>query len=75
VLCFPNVPVKDSCFRAYESGELGHQVSQQTRMVKIFKSVEGSRPSMMDVEDERNHVRAAFGLRYRISQPATPAAE
>jgi feruloyl esterase len=43
--------------------------------IKIFKSVEGSRPSMMDFEDEHNHVRAAFGLRYRISQPGTPAAE
>jgi len=30
---------------------------------------------MMDVEDEHNHMRAAFGLRDRIGQPATPAAE
>jgi len=45
------------------------------RMVKIFKSAEGSRPYMMDVEDEHNHMRSAFGLRYRIGQPATPAAE
>src|SRR5215831_6073342 len=44
-------------------------------MVKIFKSVEGSRSSMMDVEDEHNRMRAAFGLRYRIGQPGTPAAE
>jgi hypothetical protein len=45
------------------------------RMVKIFKCAERSRSSMMDVEDEHNHVRAAFGLRYRIGQPATPARE
>jgi len=45
------------------------------RMVKIFKCVEGSRSSMMDVEGEHNHMRAAFGLRDRIGQPATPAAE
>jgi hypothetical protein len=37
-----------------------------SRMVKIFKCVEGSRSSMMDVEGEHNHMRAAFGLRYRI---------
>jgi hypothetical protein len=30
---------------------------------------------MMDIEDEHNHMRAAFGLRYRFGQPATPAAE
>jgi hypothetical protein len=45
------------------------------RVVKIFISVEGSRSSMMDVEDEHNHMRAAFGLRDRFGQPATPAAE
>ena len=39
-------------------------------MVKIFKCVEGSRSSMMDVEDEHNHMRAAFGLRYRFGKPA-----
>jgi len=44
-------------------------------VVKIFKCVEGSRSSMMDVEDEHNHMRAAFGLRYRFGQPGTPAAE
>jgi hypothetical protein len=44
-------------------------------VVKIFKCVEGSRFSMMDVEDEHNHMRAAFGLRDRIGQPGTPAAE
>jgi hypothetical protein len=38
---------------------------QPPRVVKIFKCVEGSRSSMMDIEDERNHMRAAFGLRYR----------
>jgi len=45
------------------------------RMVKIFKCAEGSRSSMMDVGDEHNHMRAAFGLRYRFGKPATPAAE
>jgi len=45
------------------------------RVVKILKSVEGSRSSMMDVEDEHNHMRAAFGLCDRIGQPGTPAAE
>jgi len=44
-------------------------------MVKIFKCAERSRSSMMDVEDEHNHMRAAFGLRDRIGQPGTPAAE
>jgi len=37
-----------------------------SRVVKIFKCVEGSRSSMMDVEDEHNHMRAAFGLCDRI---------
>jgi hypothetical protein len=32
----------------------------QTRVVKIFISVEGSRSSMMDVEDEHNRMGAAF---------------
>ena len=47
----------------------------QCRLVKTFKCAEGSRSSMMDVEDEHNHMRAAFGLRYRIGQPGTPARE
>src|SRR6516164_3375770 len=38
-------------------------------MVKMFKCAERSRSSMMDVEDEHNHMRAAFGLRDRIGQP------
>src|SRR5215471_4360700 len=46
-----------------------------TLMVKIFKCAERSRSSMMDVEDEHNHMRAAFGLRYRIGKPGTPAAD
>ena len=46
-----------------------------SRVVKIFKCVEGSRSSMMDVEDEHNHMRAAFGLRDRFGKPATPARE
>jgi len=45
------------------------------RMVKIFKCAERSRSSMMDVEDEHNHMRAAFGLRDRFGQPGTPARE
>jgi hypothetical protein len=45
------------------------------RVVKIFKCIEGSRSSMMDVENEHNHMRAAFGLRYRFGQPGTPARE
>jgi len=49
--------------------------TRRTRMVKIFKCAERSRSSMMDVEDEHNHMRAAFGLRDRIGQPGTPAAE
>jgi CubicO group peptidase (beta-lactamase class C family) len=47
----------------------------EPRMVKIFKSAEGSRPYMMGIEDDHNHMRSAFGLRYRIGQPPTPAAE
>jgi hypothetical protein len=31
-------------------------------VVKIFKCVEESQSSMMDVEDEHNRMRAAFGL-------------
>jgi hypothetical protein len=45
------------------------------RMVKIFKCAERSRSSMMDVESEHNHMRAAFGLRDRFDKPGTPAAE
>ena len=51
------------------------QLMLETHMVKIFKCAERSRSSMMDVEDEHNHMRAAFGLRYRFGKPATPAAE
>ena len=36
------------------------------RVVKIFKFVEESQSSMMDVEDEHYRMGAAFGLRYRI---------
>jgi hypothetical protein len=45
------------------------------RMVKIFKCAERARSSVMDVEDEHNHMRAAFGLRFRFGKPGTPAAE
>jgi RNA polymerase sigma-70 factor (ECF subfamily) len=48
------------------SNEGYHGASPESRVVKIFKCVEGSRSSMMDVEDEHNHMRAVFGLRYRI---------
>jgi hypothetical protein len=37
-----------------------------SRVVKIFKCVEGSQSSMMDIEDEHNRMGTAFGLRYRI---------
>jgi len=47
----------------------------QSRMVKIFKCAERSRFSMMDVEDEHNHMRAAFGLRFRVGRRGSPAAE
>ena len=43
-----------------------HQIQNVARVVKIFKCAEGSRYSMMDVEDEHNRMRAAFGLRGRI---------
>jgi len=39
------------------------EFSFRTAVVKIFKCVEGSRSSMMDVQGEHNHMRAAFGLR------------
>jgi hypothetical protein len=45
------------------------------RVVKIFKCVEESQSSMMDAEDEHNRMGTAFGLRDRIGQPGTPAAE
>jgi hypothetical protein len=46
-----------------------------SRVVKIFKCVEGSLSSMMDVEDQHDHMRPAFGLRDRLGKPGTPAAE
>jgi hypothetical protein len=44
-------------------------------MVKILECSEKPGLSMMDIEDERNHMGAAFGLRDRLGQPGTPAAE
>ena len=44
------------------------------RMVKILECSERPGLSMMDIEDERNHMDAALSLRYRIGQPGTPAA-
>jgi site-specific recombinase XerC len=46
-----------------------------SRVVKVPECVEGSRFSMMDIEDERNHMGAAVGLCYRIGQSGTSAAE
>src|SRR5215472_8773954 len=46
-----------------------------SRAVKISKCTEGSRSSMMDIEDEHNHMGAALSLRDRIGQPRTAAAE
>jgi organic radical activating enzyme len=66
-------------FTGYSEAELdsGRYATRPntSRMVKIFKCAERSRSSMMDVENEHNHMRAAFGLRYRFGKPATPAAE
>jgi hypothetical protein len=61
----------DADFRSELLDDLPNQFFRHsvTRVVKIFKCVEGSRSSMMDVEDEHNHMRAAFGLRDRIGQP------
>jgi hypothetical protein len=56
--------------RSLDGGRL-----RSCRVVKIFKCVEESRSSMMDIEDEHNHMRAASRLRDRIGQPGTPAAE
>jgi hypothetical protein len=47
----------------------------ESRLVKILERSEWPRFSMMDIEDEHNHMRAAFGLRYGIGQSGTPAAE
>jgi hypothetical protein len=52
-----------------------HGGSLEGAVVKIFKCVEGSQSSMMDVEDEHNHMGAAFGLRYWIGQPGTLVSE
>jgi hypothetical protein len=46
-----------------------------TRMVKILECAEGLRFSMMEIEDKRNHMGADPGIRYRIGQSGTPAAE
>src|SRR5215467_2021076 len=48
---------------------------QVPRTVKISKGTEGSRSSMMDIEDEHNHMGAALSLRDRIGQPRTSVAE
>jgi hypothetical protein len=45
------------------------------KSVKILECSERPGLSMMDIEDERNHMGAALSLRYRIGQPGTPAAE
>jgi hypothetical protein len=51
-----------------------HGRTQAPRMVKIPECAEGFRFSMMEIEDKRNRVGAALGLRYRIGQSGTPAA-
>src|SRR5215471_19301797 len=45
------------------------------RTVKISKCTEESRSSMMEIENEHNHMGAALSLRDRIGQPRTSAAE
>ena len=47
----------------------------RSHVLKILECAEGSRFSMMDIEDERNHMGAAVGLCYRIGQSGTSAAE
>jgi hypothetical protein len=70
----PEVVAKRSATRS--AGGAGHFLPIQAGVwFKIFKCVEGSRSSMMGVEDEHNHMGAAFGPRYRFGQPGTPAAE
>jgi hypothetical protein len=49
--------------------------ANEPRTVKISKCTEGSRSSMMNIEDEHNHMGAALSLRDRIGQPRTSAAE
>jgi hypothetical protein len=61
--------------RNVAEGRRGERAAQLHHVVKIFKCVEESQSSMMDVGDEHNRMRAAFGLRDRIGQPGTPAAE
>jgi hypothetical protein len=60
--------------KAKPVGQESHQwiyasYGQNTRMRR------GLRFSMMEIEDKRNHMGAALGLRYRIGQSGTPAAE
>jgi hypothetical protein len=55
--------------------KLACSVGENPVWSKYSKCVDGSRSSMMDVEDEHNHMRAAFGLCDRFGQPGTPAAE
>jgi hypothetical protein len=44
-------------------------------MVKKLECAEGLRFSMMEIEDEGNHMGADLSLPYRIGQSGTPAAE
>jgi hypothetical protein len=44
-------------------------------MVKILECAEEAPVSMVEIEDKRNDMGAALGLRYRIGQSGTPAAE
>jgi hypothetical protein len=60
---------------AWSKGNQWTMRLKQTRMVKILECSERPGLSMMDIEDERNHMGGALSLRDRIGQPGTPAAE
>jgi hypothetical protein len=55
--------------------EASNRYLTHPEMVKILECSERPRFSMMDVEDEHHYMGAAFGLRDRIGQPGTAAAE
>jgi hypothetical protein len=48
--------------------------TSQVAMVKILECAEGPRFFMRGIEDKRNRMGAALGLRYRIGKSGTPAA-
>jgi hypothetical protein len=52
--------------------------SSKPRVVKILERADRTRFltfSIMDIEDEGNHMGASVGLRYWVSQSGTPAAQ